>query len=152
MLKAYKVRSKTTGKGVRRFTIPIDDVHMIKINNYFKDVNYMNNPNPCKLFQAVLFNIIYYTCCWGLENLEFMTLDHYKVVVEPDGTCYVIQDVDKLDKNHCEDSTEMANDGKMYANQGKICLSNTKNKATHIHYDSSNQFFIVTILFKPNIH
>ena len=150
--KACKVRLKTTGKGARRFTVPIDNVDMIKINDYFKDVDYMNKPNPRKLFQTVLFNVIYYTCHWGLENLEFMTLDHYKVVVEPDGTCYVIQDVDELDKNHCEDSTEMANDGKCMPIQVKICLSNIKHKATHIHYYSSNQFSIVTILFKPSIN
>ena len=39
MFKAIKVRSKTAGKGVRRYIIPIDDVYMIKLNNYFKDMN-----------------------------------------------------------------------------------------------------------------
>ena len=62
---------------------------------------------------------MYYTCQRGLENLENMTLDHYKVIVEPDGTCYVIQNIDELDKNHHEDDTSMANNGKMYANPGK---------------------------------
>ena len=56
----------------------------------------------------MLFNIIYYTCCRGAENIEKMTLDHYKVVNENDGTSYVIQATDELDKNHHEDTHELA--------------------------------------------
>ena len=26
-----------------------------------------------------------YTCCRGIENLEYMTLDHFKVIKENDG-------------------------------------------------------------------
>ena len=48
-----------------------------------------------------------------------MTLNHYKVQVEPDGTRYVTQNLDELDKNHCKDSLAKAKDGKMYANPGK---------------------------------
>ena len=79
----------------------------------------MNKTNPRKLGQDVLFNIIYYTCRRGVENLENMTLDHYKVVNENNRTCNVIQAVDELDKNHREDTYELANSGKMYINPGK---------------------------------
>ena len=58
-----------------------------------------------------------------MENLEYMTPGHYKVVVEPDGTRYVIQNIDELDKNHREDCTDLANDGKMYTNPGKNRIS-----------------------------
>ena len=119
MFKACKVRSKAAGKGVHNSTIPIDDLDMKQINNYFNNVDYMNNPNPRKLQQAVLLYVIYYICRSGMENLEYMTLDHYKVVVEPDGTRYVIQNIDELDKNHREHCTDMANDGKMYTSPGK---------------------------------
>ena len=79
-------------------------IDMKKIRDYFKDVDCMNKPNPRKLEWNVLFNIIYYTCRPGNENLEFMSLDHFKVVTENDGTRYVIQAIDELDKNHQEDS------------------------------------------------
>ena len=49
MFKACKVRFKAMGKGVQNFTIPIDDINMKKINGYFKDVDYMNRPNPRKV-------------------------------------------------------------------------------------------------------
>ena len=119
MFNAIKVGSKSTGKGVRRFTIPIDDIYVKKINDYFKNVDYMNKPDPHKLGQNVLFNIIYYTYCRGVANLENMSLDHYKVVTENDCTLYVIQSINELDKNHHEDTHKMANSGKMYTNPGK---------------------------------
>ena len=90
MFKAIKVRSKLAGKGVRGLTVPIDDIDVKKINDYFKDVDYMNKPNPRKLGRNVLFKIIYYTCCRGVENLEYMSLDQFKVITENYGTRYVI--------------------------------------------------------------
>ena len=90
--------------------MPIDGVDIVKINKHFEDVDYMNNPNPRKLLHTVLFNIMCYTCRRGLWNLENMTLvDHYKFIVEPDGTCYVIQNTDELDKNHREDDISNIN-------------------------------------------
>ena len=104
---------------VHRFTIPVDNIDMKKINDFFQDADHMNRPNPKKLQQTVLFYLIYYTCRRGLENLDSMKMNHYKVSTEPDGTSYVFQNTNELDKNHCEDCTDMVNDWKMYANPGK---------------------------------
>ena len=45
-----------------------------------------------------------------------MTLDTFKLQVEPDGTKYVYQNVDEMDKNHGIDKSDPANQGKMYEN------------------------------------
>ena len=79
----------------------------------------MNSPDPKKLQQNVMFNVIYYTCRRGMENLEYMSLKHLEVFVEYDGTRYVKQSIDEVDKNHREQDTELANEGKMSANPGK---------------------------------
>ena len=82
----------------------------------------MNHPDPKLLQQNMMFNIIYYTCRRGMENLEHMSPKHFEVFVEYHGTCYVQQSIDELDKNHRETDTDMAKEGKMYANPGKLYL------------------------------
>ena len=118
MMKGMTVKAKSEGKGVPKSTVPIDDLDLKKMNDYFNGIDYMNNSSPKVLLQTVLFNIIYYTCRRGIENLERMTKAHYKVIVEHDGTCYLIQNIDELDKNHREDCLQMSKEGKMYANPG----------------------------------
>ena len=49
-----------------------------------------------------------------------MTKDYFEVVVEHDGTEYVIQSKDEKDKNHRVKDTEIANQAKMYADPGKL--------------------------------
>ena len=119
MFKGMTVQAKKHGRGMQKSTIPIDDIDLKKMTDYFNDVDYMNNPQPIKLQQTVLYNLIFYTCRRSMENLEYMSLNHYKVIVQPDGTHYVVQNIDKLDKNHREDSFRLANEGRMYANPGK---------------------------------
>ena len=48
-----------------------------------------------------------------------MTKDTFKVVIEPNGTEYVIQAADEKDKNHGVNDTEPSNQAKMYEDPGK---------------------------------
>ena len=48
-----------------------------------------------------------------------MTKSTYKHIVDPDGTEYFIQDIDEMDKNHGVEDFSKANEGKMYATNGK---------------------------------
>lgn len=65
-----------------------------------------------------------------------MTLNHYKVVVEPDGMRYIQQNIDELDKNPREDCLTIANEGKIYANPGKNSLFKCVSKLTQIKLKS----------------
>ena len=47
-----------------------------------------------------------------------MTQDHFKLCVNPDGTEYLVQNLDEKDKNHGVKDTEIANQGIMYADPG----------------------------------
>ena len=49
MFKSMTVQAKIKGKGIRRSTIPIDDLDLKKITTYFNDMDHMNNPDPYKL-------------------------------------------------------------------------------------------------------
>ena len=56
-----------------------------------------------------------------------MTKDTFKIVCQPDGVRYVIQNIDEKDKNHGINDTDMANQGKMYEDTSKkISLYNSE--------------------------
>lgn len=82
----------------------------------------MNEPDPKKIQKCVLFNIIYYFCHRGRQNIYDFTQDQFKIGYDPDGTRYVYQAINELDKNHGIDDTLPANDAFMYEQPGKIIL------------------------------
>ena len=51
-----------------------------------------------------------------------MKQDTFKLVTEYDGTQYLIQNIDEVDKNHSPDDTTPTNEGRMYGNNGKYKL------------------------------
>ena len=126
MFKSMTVKANHMGKGIRNSTIPIDDIDLKKLTVYFNNVNHMQNPDPHKLQQFCIYNVLWYTCHHGMENLETMKKDHYKIFVNPDGMRYIQQNIDELDKNHREDTLAMANEGKIYENPGKFNLNTTR--------------------------
>ena len=72
-------------------------------------------PNPRLLQRNVMFNILYYMCRRGQENLYEMRKDRFEVKVNHEsGEKFVVQVKDKLDKKHHEDDYKATNEGKMY--------------------------------------
>ena len=94
---------------------------IIIISEYFTN-DHMNSPNPKKLQQQMIFYIIYFFCRRGRENLYDMMQTTYKLVTQPHGLQYVIQEIDEIDKNHGPDDPQRTNEGRMYGNGGKNCL------------------------------
>ena len=93
---------------------------MIKLGDFFYP-NFQEEVelSPRKLQNAVMFMLMYFTCCRGRENLYEMTPETYQVYRDPDGCKYVAQAVDEMDKNHKEDCTDFANKAKMYETPGE---------------------------------
>ena len=118
MFKSVQVHSKKQGKAVTKKTEKISDYDMKLISNYF-NVDHVKSPNPKILRQCVMFNIIYYLCQRGQENLYDMTDDFFEIEVEPTGERYVHQVRDELDKNHHESTTQIPNQGWMYEVEGE---------------------------------
>ena len=52
-----------------------------------------------------------------------MTEDLFKVITQNDGSKYVMQVRDELDKNHQENDHNLTNQGKMYKVKGNIDLN-----------------------------
>ena len=80
-----------------------------------------------------------------------MTKETFKKIVKPDGTEYIIQHQDEIDKNHGPDDTDITNQGRMYGNEG------TKNKNLHslelltkLNQDFLTQKYLTLYLFRHN--
>ena len=113
MFKAVLVKAKKNGKGVKNSYPPILQIDLERISEYFCQ-DHMNSPNPKKLQQQMIFYIIYYFCRHGRENLYVMTKNTFQLIIE-NGTEYVIQKTDEMDKNHGIDDSDKSNRGRMYA-------------------------------------
>ena len=98
MFTAMLVDAKKSGKGVKKST-QISQIDLERIAEYFEH-DYMNNVNAKKLQQSMIFYIIYYFCRRGRENLYQMKKSTFKLIVDHDGTEYLIQEEDEMDKNH----------------------------------------------------
>ena len=113
-----QVRAKREGRGVRRSTPVISEQDMASLAMYFT-VDHLKQPNPSVLQRNVMFNIIYYLCRRGQENLYEMTKDWFQVVTKPTGERFVAQVKDEMDKNHTENDYNMTNEGRMYEVAGE---------------------------------
>ena len=118
MFKGVQVQAKKEGKGVRRSTPSISENDMASLAYYFR-IDHITNPNPRILQKNVIFNIIYFLCRRGQENLYEMTKDWFQIDIDDQGREYLHQIKDELDKNHRENDYELTNQGRMYAVPGK---------------------------------
>ena len=48
-----------------------------------------------------------------------MRKETFKIGVEPDGTEFIFQNIDEMDKNHSYEDPDKTKDGKIYATNGK---------------------------------
>ncbi len=118
-----RVSSLTRRKGLahtKSFPV-IQDEDLKKLGAYFQQDLEENSPvDVLKLQKAVQFHLMFHTCRHGKENLHEMTKNTYKIYTDISGKEYVQQFQDEANKNHCEDSTELANEGKIFAKPGKF--------------------------------
>lgn len=117
MFKAVTTRARKEGRGSTKNTPPIEPEDLPLITQYLQH-DVMNNPDPKKVQQCVLFNIIYYFCRRGRQNIYDFKIDTFQIDCDPDGTHFVFQAIDEQDKNHGIYDDQPANDGRMYKQPG----------------------------------
>ena len=116
IFKGVLVDARKNGKP-KKSTPKINDIDLERIGEYFQH-DYMNKPDPKKLQQQVIFYILYFFCRRGRENLYEMTQSTFELCTEYDGTQYIKQAIDEVDKNHGPDDPP-SNEGRMYEIEGK---------------------------------
>lgn len=105
------------GLGTTKSYPPIEPEDLTKTAEFFiHDV--MNKPDPKKIQKCLLFNIIYFFCRRGRENIYDFTHDMFALQTDPDGTQFVYQSKDEMDKNHGVEENSKPNDGHMYEQPG----------------------------------
>lgn len=117
MFKAVTTKARKQGRGSTKNYPPIEEDDLARLAAYF-DHDFMNNPDPKKVQRCLLFYIIYWFCRRGRENLHAFTVDQFKIGTEADGTQFVYQAVDEMDKNHGPDNPLPAKEGRMYEQPG----------------------------------
>lgn len=118
MFKGVARKAKREGCGEIDSKPPIEPEDMDKIAQYFKQC-LEGPPNPAKLRQIVLFNIIYYMGRRGRQNLRPMTKDTFAIGCDPDGQRFIYQAVKEQDKNHTEADLNPSNEARIYAIPGE---------------------------------
>jgi hypothetical protein len=115
--KAILVNLARSGKGGidHTPTISTGDLHKLYDNPHVFSID-----APVGLQNKVLFELIYYTCRRGRENLHGMTKSTYIIETDDQGIEYVTQRLSEMDKNHREDMTsdDCVGEGRMYQKPG----------------------------------
>ena len=101
MFQGVTKKGKREGRGEVDSKPPIEDEDMEKISQYFQR-NMKGHPNPAKLQEMMLFNVIYYGRRRGHENLRNMVKNTFKIAVDGNNRKYIHQIIKEHDKNHTE--------------------------------------------------
>ena len=105
------------GKGLVEHRRSITAKDMAKL---YEHDRVFNIDVPTGLQQKVAFELIFYTCRRGCENLHSMTKNTYGIFVDDHGREYVEQVQSEIDKNHDENRSADATtgEGRMYDRPG----------------------------------
>jgi hypothetical protein len=112
VFKATVADLRRKGLGVVKHHIPITKDDMTKL--YSGDTCVFDVEAPYGLLNKVWFEIMYYLCRRGQENLRAMNKNTFDISADSAGRRFVYQKVDELDKNHRDLSTGNVTQGRMY--------------------------------------
>ena len=117
---AVSVGLKRNGLAKVEHTLPLEENELKMI--YCSAA--LNTGTPVGLQQKCWFDIMYFLCRRGRENLRAMKKTTFQVAKDNHGREFVYQHVDELDKNHREnaDSNQSVTEGRMYAVPGKEAI------------------------------
>ena len=118
IFKGIQKINKQKGLGKIDNKTALTEMDLEKLINYF--LTHINGPlNPRKLQEVILFNVIYYLCRRGRENLRTMKKSTFQIAIDKsDSRSYIYQAEDELDKNHQENDTSITNEGRIYGQPG----------------------------------
>jgi hypothetical protein len=97
---------------------PIAQEDLVKICSV--DSIVMNVRTPCGLQNKVWFDLMFYLCRRGQENLRSMSKSTFGINTDSSGREFVYQKEDDFDKNHRDSSApdDTVGEGRMYARPG----------------------------------
>ena len=117
MFKAKVTDLKKCGQGSTDHKSVITPSDMEMLNSL--DCVGMSVSTPAGFQRRVWFNIMYYFCRRGRENLRSMTKETFSVKKDAEGSEYLTQCIDEVDKNHGSEAKpdETIGEGRVYARE-----------------------------------
>ena len=119
MFQGVTKKWKREGRGEVDSKPPIEEEDMLKISKYFQ-ANMKSAPNPAKLQEMMLFNVIYYGGRRGHENLRSMVKQTFQISVDANNRRFIHQVIKERDKNHTESDIHPSNKARIYEKEGMI--------------------------------
>ena len=116
VFKASVIDLRRQGLATVQHHIPITKVDMAKFYSGETIVFDINAPNG--LLNKVWFEVMYFLCRRGQENLRAMTKETFELAVDSAGKRYIFQKVGELHKNHRDLTTSSVSQGRMYEQPG----------------------------------
>ena len=98
-----------------------------------------NTDTPATLQNKVFFELVFYFCRRGRQNLRELKPDDFAIKVNAKGQRYVIKTTDELTKNHRVDDCQAEEGGMMVENGGPSCPVYSFEKYLS-HLNPANQF------------
>ena len=121
VFKASVVDLRRQGLGTTQHHPAITKADMIKL--YSGDTFVFDIHTPNGLLNKVWFEILYYLCRRGQENLRTMTKETFQLAIDSTGNRYIFQKVDEMGKNHRDLNAGAVSQGRMYEQKGmKYCF------------------------------
>ncbi|XP_076080239.1 uncharacterized protein LOC143051094 [Mytilus galloprovincialis] len=118
VFKAVVVNLKKKGYASTEHKPPISKEDLQKLYNTNSIA--INTTTPYGLQKKVWFDIMFYLCRRGQENLRSMTKNTFAIKTDSSGREYVHQQIDEYDKNHRDEASpdDTVGEARMYAREG----------------------------------
>lgn len=99
------------------------------IKKLYGDLIAFNIDTPSGLQNKVFFELMFYVCRRGQENLRTMKKDTFEIKTDSTGLKYLQQSISEIDKNHRDGSA--SGEGRMYETGKKSCPISSYEKYLH---------------------
>ena len=119
MFQGVTKKGKREGRGEVESKPPIEPEDMERLSQYFTK-NMKSPPNPAKLQEIVLFNVIYFGGRRGRENLRNMKINTFEITKDAQNRQYIHQVIKEHDKNHTESDFQPSNEARIYEKPGHV--------------------------------
>lgn len=117
---AQKALNKKEGKGSTHSHPPIEESDLKRLYDPVPENKVFDQSSAAGLQRKVFFELSFYICRRGRENMRVLTREHFTISSDTTGR-YLHQVKDEFLKNHREDDSKMQEGGRMYATGGANC-------------------------------
>ena len=134
----HKTSNKYKGAIAHHPALTVDDLRKLCSHEFVLNVNV-----PQGLLNKVVFEIMFYICIKGQENLHNLRVQDFEIV-NLNGQKYVKKVRSELTKNHQGTTNETEGTGRMYATYSVLCHVKSFEKYLSKRHAGSDRLFLLS--------